>query len=133
MGHADKAAAAFDKAGTLAPGYADPWVNLARIALRFDDFPEAETAIQKALRIEPKRLDILELAGTVARATNQPDRAAKHFAAILAVNQNDARARHNLSAALRAMDQSAAALAEIVKAKSDLPETLTLRAIYSRI
>lgn len=127
MGHADKAAAAFDKAGTLAPGYADPWINLARIALRFDDVPEAETAIQKALRIEPKRLDILELAGTIARAAGQPEQAATHFAAILVVNKSDARARHNMAAALRAMDQSEAALAEIEKTQSDLPETLTLR------
>lgn len=127
MGHADKAAAAFDKAGTLDPDYADPWVNLARIALRFDDVPEAETAIHKALKIEPKRIDILELAGAIARAAGQPEQATIHFAAIVAVNQRDARATHNLASALRDMDQSEAALVAIDKAASDLPETQTLR------
>jgi tetratricopeptide (TPR) repeat protein len=128
MGHADKAAAAFDKAGTLDPGYADPWVNLARIALRFEDLPEAETAIHKALKIEPKRLDVLELAGAIARAADRPDQAAEHFAAIVAVNHSDARATHNLASTLRDMDQSEAALVAIDKAPSGVSETLTLRA-----
>ncbi len=127
MGHADKAAAAFDKAGMLDPGYADPWVNLARIALRFDDVREAETAINKALKIEPKRLDVRELAGTIARAADRPDQAAEHFAAIVAAHQSDVRATYNLASTLRDMDQSEAALAVIDKAPSGLPETLTLR------
>ncbi len=131
MGHPDRAAAAFDKAGTLAPGYADPWINLARIAIRFRDYEEAKSAIQKALRIEPKRLDISELAGTIASESNEPDQAAEFFGRVLAINSTDWRVRHNLASALRAMDQSDAALAETDKAiaaGADVPETHTLRA-----
>jgi tetratricopeptide (TPR) repeat protein len=130
MGHADKAAAAFHKAGTLSPGYADPWVNLARIALRFDDLPEAKEAVEKALRIEPKRVDILELAGTVARQGKEPEQAAKYYGQILAINSTDQRIRHNLASALREVDQSEAALAETDKAINGgaaFPETLVLR------
>jgi tetratricopeptide (TPR) repeat protein len=131
MGHADKAAAAFHKAGTLTPGYADPWINLARIALRFDDIDEANQATQRALRIEPKRLEILELAGTVARLSKQPEQAIQYFGQILAINSNDWRTRHNLASLLREQDQSEAALVEAdraISAGAAVPETLTLRA-----
>jgi tetratricopeptide (TPR) repeat protein len=130
MGHADKAAAAFHKAGTLAPGYADPWINLARIALRFNDLSEAKDAIEKALRIEPKRLEILELAGTVARQSKEPEQAAKYYAQTLAVNAGDQRVRHNLASTLRELDLSEAALVEAdkaVKVGSTNPATLNLR------
>jgi tetratricopeptide (TPR) repeat protein len=129
LGKADVAASAFHKAGTLAPGYADPWINLARIALRFDDLPEATEAVEKARRIEPKRLEILELSAAVARQSKEPEQAAKYYAQILAVNPNDQRIRHNLASTLRELDQSERALAEANKAiagGSTNPATLTL-------
>lgn len=131
MGQSDEAIAAFEKASGLARDYIDPLLNLARLALRLQDWSRARQACEQALRIDPQLPDAMMLAGTVASESGDPAQAAKHFRAALAIKPNEVRARHNLAAALRGSDQAKMALAEVERAIADggnAPETLTLRA-----
>jgi tetratricopeptide (TPR) repeat protein len=130
MGFPDQAAAAFEKAGRLTTGYLEPWINLARIALRFGDPIRAENAIQHALSIDPDNLDVLHIAGTIARECKNPDLAVRYFKTAILANGSDWRTRHNLASALRELDNNEDALTEVekaIKTGANIPETLTLR------
>jgi tetratricopeptide (TPR) repeat protein len=72
------AEAAFLKVTEMEPGYADGWVNVARVRLQEGDAPAAERTLRKALEVDPKLAKTHFFLGTALKAQGRYDEALEH-------------------------------------------------------
>jgi Tfp pilus assembly protein PilF len=72
------AEAAFLKVTEMEPGYADGFVNVARVRIQEGAMAEAETWLQKALAVDPKLAKTHFFLGTALKALGRYDEALEH-------------------------------------------------------
>lgn len=85
-GDPDRAIRFLNEASTLAPDYAEPWNRRASIAYDTEDYPGAVSAIQEALKREPRHFGALAGLGLIYEELGQERAALEAFRAALAVH-----------------------------------------------
>lgn len=85
-GNVELAGRFLDQASDLAPDYAEPWNQRARLAYGAEDYAGAITAIQETLKREPRHFPALAALGLIYEELGQQRSALEAFRAALAVH-----------------------------------------------
>jgi tetratricopeptide (TPR) repeat protein len=112
----DAAKAEFANAVRLAPHNASAWADLARYRLHEGDRSGAAHAAARAIRLQPRRTDLLVLAGIITRLQVGKQAALKWFDRALSIDPNDVPALLEKSATLADLGRNREMLAVSRKA-----------------
>ncbi|MFI5170723.1 MAG: tetratricopeptide repeat protein, partial [Vicinamibacterales bacterium] len=118
------AEAAFLKVTEMEPGYADGFVNVARVRLQEGETAEAETFLRKALAIEPKLAKTHFFLGSALKVQGRYDEALEHTRLAQALYPRDRVVANQAGRLLFLKRQHAEATAELQKVLSIDPEDL---------
>jgi tetratricopeptide (TPR) repeat protein len=118
------AEAAFLKVTEMEPGYADGFVNVARVKLQEGATAEAETFLRKALAIEPKLAKTHFFLGSSLKAQGRYDEALEHTRVAQALYPRDRVVANQAGRLLFLKRQHADATVELKKVLSVDPEDL---------
>ncbi len=118
------AEAAFLKVTEMEPGYADGFVNVARVRLQEGETAEAETFLRKALAIEPKLAKTHFFLGSALKAQGRYDEALEHTRLAQALYPRDRVVVNQAGRLLFLKRQHAEATAELQKVLAVDPEDL---------
>lgn len=114
-GDLDRAEALFREHVRRFPSSAEGWSNLAAVQARRGQYAEAVPLYEKALKINPKLVEVhFNLAVALGQLKRYPD-AARHFRAFLRSYPNEARARQLLGLCLMESGDMRGALEELEK------------------
>jgi tetratricopeptide (TPR) repeat protein len=118
------AEAAFLKVTEMEPGYADGFVNVARVRLQEGETAQAEVALRKALEIEPKLAKTHFFLGSALKAQGRYDEALEHTRLAQALYPRDRVVANQAGRLLFLKRQHAEATTELKKVLSIDPEDL---------
>src|SRR5262249_46026758 len=96
-----------------APDRVEPLVGLASCALEENDWDEAERLLRTAAERAPRSVYVLTMQGDLALRRERCEEAVGFFRKVLAVDRGNAPARLKLAQALRALNRTAEAEAEL--------------------
>jgi len=85
-GETDRAIRFLNEASALAPDFAEPWNRRASLAYETEDYPGAISAIQEALKREPRHFGALAGLGLIYEELGQERAALDAFRAALAIH-----------------------------------------------
>ncbi len=94
-------------------------INLAENLLHFGRYSDANDELEIALKIAPKEPLVWNNLGYCAYSTGRLDKAVKYYEEALRLEPQNARMRTALADALRRIDRSADAIADLERARSD--------------
>jgi tetratricopeptide (TPR) repeat protein len=111
-----RAVAAFDQAGRLAPDQSRPWLELARTQLENGDFQDAESSAATALENAPQNADILMLNAEIALCRDNTNAALQYIQSVLRKGEDHPQALRLYSQVLESLDRVDEAIQTLDKA-----------------
>lgn len=96
-----KATQYYEKSLALAPNVADPHYEMGLVYDSRNDYPNAEAQFRRAVEIEPKHANALDMLGQCLIKEGRVEEGIKAYHAALAANPRHNRAHFNLAMALR--------------------------------
>jgi tetratricopeptide (TPR) repeat protein len=103
----------------------------AKAAFQSKDFVEAETLVNKALKIDARSPDAHMTMGIIMASTGRLNEAIKHFKAVLREQPQSAQVRANLATALYEQEAYKEAIAEFEKTLKADPSLIKARLTYA--